>query len=178
VGKFITELKWHAVTGENGEWDKQTIMLDADYIYKSDTGIEVVAEKGFICDGLSIPFGFKWAVRPLGKGLRAGVSHDKLYKNKTSSRGTCDSILSEALKDCGINCFTRGVMWTAVRSFGWLFYAFIATTLLMATGCATVIPYAIKSISYISTGVKAMVFLDEAIAEKREKEKDDSNTNR
>jgi hypothetical protein len=179
MGRFISDLKWSAVSDKDGNWDKKTIHIDRDFMYITNDGIDVIVNKGFICDGLSIPYGFRWAVKPHGKGLRAGVIHDKIYDNKTKNRKLADKILLECLKDCGVSAPVRGIMWACVRSFGWLFYMLIISIItLLNTGCATVLPYIVKGANYISKGAMIYEHISNDDSANEEEDINDSDNNR
>jgi len=175
MGQFTSKCEWTAVSDEKGDWDKQTIILEENFGYVTKSGFGILVPKDFVCDGLSIPWGFKWLVKPLGKGVRAGIIHDYLYSTREKSRSFADKVMKECLSDCGVNWLTRGTMWLGVRGFGWLFYLLIFSMLIFSTGCSAIIPIMMEVIGYTSTGISIYKTIDDL---KSEDKADDSNTNR
>jgi len=58
-------------------WQRDKFRIDEDYYD---------VKKGFITDGLSIPFGFRWLFPPLGRAFGAGVLHDWNLQQKLGWR--------------------------------------------------------------------------------------------
>lgn len=89
---------------------------------------------GMITDFATIPHAFAAILPETGLGRRgrwgpAGVLHDWLYLSQTKPDGTqlgrkeADAVLREAMRDRGVARFYRAVIWSAVRVFGWVWWA-------------------------------------------------------
>lgn len=88
-----------------------------------ESGKVYVVDEGFITDGASVPrFAFVWLIAG-GKGLRAAILHDWLYKHamrlkQAESRDECDNVFWWALIDTGHGKDLADGMWDAVHLFG------------------------------------------------------------
>lgn len=75
---------------------------------------------GFVTDFASIPWVF-WTFLPSwGKYGKAAVLHDYLYQTHNVSRHMADVIFYEAMLVGGTAKWKAKVMYSAVRSWGWL----------------------------------------------------------
>ena len=85
---------------------------------------QIVLDKGFRCDGLSVPKIFRWYLPSWDKDNQlynlAGAIHDALYTFKGAnifSRSECDDIFRGLLRDSGISRFKAGLADKAVELF-------------------------------------------------------------
>jgi hypothetical protein len=81
-----------------------------------------VVPVGFITDGLSIPRFYRWRFSATGKGFRAAIAHDFLYRQALVPRAVCDQIFRDGLKFCGVNVWERNVMWATLKVGGGFAY--------------------------------------------------------
>ena len=106
-GKFIGKNQWK---------------LDKKFRYKSKLLGLITVPPGFVSDGASIPsilwsvVGSPWS----GDYPEAALVHDFLYFKQAHKRAHADRVFIEAMKVLGVNWFKRRLMYSAVRSFGWL----------------------------------------------------------
>lgn len=77
---------------------------------------------GFVTDGASIPRFYRWRFSPTGKGFRAAVAHDWLYREAVVPRGVCDQVFRDGLAFCGENGWNQRVIHAALRIGGWTSY--------------------------------------------------------
>ena len=77
---------------------------------------------GFVTDGLSIPRFYRWRFSASGKGFRAAICHDWLYRQATVPRGVCDQVFREGLEFCGVSWWERNVMWLTLKLGGGFAY--------------------------------------------------------
>ena len=119
---FMTELVIKPVNGN--EWELTENLIYSDD-YKDDV---IVVPKGFQMGLASIPRLLTWLFPVHGKHTRAAVVHDWLYANKgkllyvTYTRKEADFVFKTAMKELGVNWFKRNMMYTAVRTSGWLYW--------------------------------------------------------
>jgi len=96
--------------------------------YCSENNKTYVVNKDFVTDGASVPrFAFIWLIAG-GKGLRAAVLHDWLYKlgkkyKQVEDRDECDDVFWWALIDTGHGKDLADGMWDSVHLFGADHYA-------------------------------------------------------
>lgn len=90
-------------------------------------GVDITVPAGFKTDLASIPR----AVRPLisvhGKHTRAAVIHDYLYSiqkinGEWIKRSKADKVFHLAMLELGVGRFKARIMWSAVRSGGWVYF--------------------------------------------------------
>ena len=115
MAKFLTSLEMTPLG------DGKNFKLDESLIYSSDLVKErVIAPKGFITDGASIP----WIFRPIfpvwGRWGKAAVLHDWLYRETDYPKRLCDSMFDEAMKVLHVHEDKRNVIYKAVKYFGFL----------------------------------------------------------
>jgi hypothetical protein len=95
-------------------------------IYQSGLLLDrVTVGAGFRTDLASIPRPLWALLPPIGLWDRAAVVHDQLYATARSnqrivSRAEADAVLKEAMAVCGVDRFTRAVVWAGVRAGGWV----------------------------------------------------------
>jgi hypothetical protein len=77
---------------------------------------------GFVTDGLSIPWFYRWRFSPTGRGFRAAICHDWQYRNATVPRRVCDRVFRDGLKFCGVNWWDRNVMYAVLVIGGGVAY--------------------------------------------------------
>jgi len=77
-------------------------------------------ERGFITDGLSVPYLLFWLVSPTGKAMRSAVLHDYLLSmlQPWQSRMDADNAFLESMNDEGISAWRAYCMFAAVRVYG------------------------------------------------------------
>ena len=75
--------------------------------------------KGFITDFASVPRLFWIILPPDGKYTQAAVLHDYLYSTPRL-RKESDRIFKNAMKVLGVPMWKYGIMFSAVRMFGWI----------------------------------------------------------
>ena len=104
-------------------WNGRDWRLRSPLAFALD-GIVRVIPSGFVSDGKSIPFWYRWRFRQLGEGIRGAVIHDWIYRTPSVciSRTVADWIFAEAQRlDC-VGHHEIGVQWIAVRTGGWFSY--------------------------------------------------------
>jgi hypothetical protein len=74
--------------------------------------------KGFITDGVTIPWFLWWVMAPWGQETAAAIIHDWLYFTRQYDRKTCDLIFLEGLKVMKTPWLTRTFAYYVVRLFG------------------------------------------------------------
>lgn len=96
------------------------------YIGSLNSELFVDVPEGFITDFASIPRAFWTILPPDGQYTQAAVLHDFLYSKKGKvfeiplNRKDCDEIFAESMKVLGVSSWKINVMYSAVRSFGWI----------------------------------------------------------
>ena len=76
---------------------------------------------GFWTDGASVPRFMWWWTDPYsGPWVAPAIIHDGLYAAQVTSRKKADSVLYEAMLDCGVRRTQAALIWAAVRLFGGL----------------------------------------------------------
>lgn len=81
---------------------------------------QVVVPTGFMTDLASVPR-LPFAYWLAGNTSHApAVIHDFLYRTRMVSRAVADAVLAEAMAAVGEPAWRQGLMWLAVRLFGWL----------------------------------------------------------
>lgn len=89
-------------------------------IYVDDAREVIAVPAGFTTDLASVPRLFWAIIPPFGKYDGAAIVHDYLYSTQIYTRAKSDGILLEAMKAEGVSAFERWVIYSAVRSFGWI----------------------------------------------------------
>jgi hypothetical protein len=90
--------------------------------YSAILGREVVAPTDFISNFASVPAPGRILISGHGDDRWAAVIHDYLYAIKHNRR-QADDVFLEALECSGVNLIKRRLMYRAVRTGGWFFYA-------------------------------------------------------
>jgi len=80
----------------------------------------IVVPQGFLTDFASVPRFFWRIIPPDGEYTQAAVLHDFLYSIQDRERKASDKIFLEAMSVLEVPKWKRGVMYRAVRYFGWL----------------------------------------------------------
>ncbi len=104
------------------DYDLYEVQVAFDYHVGSKDSIDIIhIEKGFVCDGASIPQ-FAWSLigGPLGPYAPAAVVHDKLYKTQKRLREESDLIFYEAMQVLKVPFWKRWTMYHSVRTCGWM----------------------------------------------------------
>lgn len=76
----------------------------------------------FVTDGLSIPRLYRWRFSATGRGFRAAVCHDWLYRNANVPRSVCDRVFRDGLAFCGVSWYERNLMWLTLVIGGGVAY--------------------------------------------------------
>lgn len=82
----------------------------------------ITVPDGFVTDFASIPAPGRILISGHGQDRWAAVVHDYLYSIK-HDRKQADAVFLEALELMGVNLIKRRLMYRAVRTGGWFFYA-------------------------------------------------------
>lgn len=122
MSRFITPLITENIDGRQ-------IRIVRPFTFLTSAGDWLTIPEGFLCDGQSYPR-LLWMIdTPVGKGGRAGVVHDYLYwlngrvfpgVGKAFDREASDKIFREALLVSGLNAYSAGIRYWALRAFGWV----------------------------------------------------------
>jgi hypothetical protein len=113
---FTTPLDTRAVDGG--------YKLLAPLVYYSEILDDIiVAPIGFVTNFASVPAPFRVFISGHGEDRWAATIHDYLYGSAKYPRELADRLFLEAMKATGVNLFKRRLMYRAVRTGGWLFYA-------------------------------------------------------
>lgn len=98
--------------------------LEADFRFHSSWGT-ILVPKGFHTDGYSVPTALHSYCNPFAKGMQGSLAHDLLYSVESPykfTRKDADDIFLEGMKVCGVRFTKRMMIYSAVRSCGWMFY--------------------------------------------------------
>lgn len=82
--------------------------------------LELPIAKGFLTDLGSIPRPFQNLISPDGRGFRAFLAHDVMYRQQRIARVIADAILWSILIQDGVGTLTAFVIHRGVRWFGWM----------------------------------------------------------
>jgi hypothetical protein len=74
-----------------------------------------VVPAGFRTDSGSVPGVLTWLVPRTGKHNRACVVHDWMCQTRVVTRKDADGIFRRILRELGVGCFRRWVMYVGVR---------------------------------------------------------------
>ena len=106
-----------------GNWRGKRWRLCNELIWRYGCMVFVIPA-GFETDGASIPRFYRWRFDPFGKWIRAAVIHDWLYSNVAAythiDRKASDVAFRDLMKRECVCCWTRTVIYYAVRIGGWL----------------------------------------------------------
>ena len=99
--------------------DGKDFVLDNFLAFLTSQWGLIVAKKGFVSDGASIP----WIVRPWlpvwGPWGKPAVIHDYCYRKTHLSRKICDKIILEGMKVKKVQPVKMLAIYAALRLFGW-----------------------------------------------------------
>lgn len=98
------------------EVDSTTWELLGPIIYQGEFQ-QFTVPAGFKTDFASVPRVFIWLVPPYGLYTKAAILHDYLYVTKKVSRADADGIFRRSMRELGVSCLRRWLMWAAVRAF-------------------------------------------------------------
>jgi hypothetical protein len=112
---FKTHLDTRAV-------DNGYVLLAPLRYYSTLLDKEIEVPTGFFTDFASVPSVARVFISGHGKDRWAAVVHDYLY-SIGFDRKTADAIFLEAMAVSNVGFFKRRVMYRAVRTGGWMFYA-------------------------------------------------------
>jgi hypothetical protein len=90
--------------------------------YSETLGEVITVPDGFVTDFASIPRPGRILISGHGHDRWAAVVHDYLYHTRFD-RKKADAVFLEALEVSGVNVIKRRIMYRAVRTGGWFFYA-------------------------------------------------------
>ena len=107
VVKFIPAEKWY----KRARWE-----LVEDYTSVNE---EINVPSGFITDGASIPFMFRWIFSPTGRYFGAAIVHDYILVQEWDWPKANDQFEKE-MKALGIKSWRRFFILNAVRLWGWI----------------------------------------------------------
>lgn len=111
-GRFVSDL-WVRPLLDGRNWE----IVDHPFSYLSSKGL-IVVPVGFVTDFASVPR-ILWDVYPpWGTYGWAAVIHDFLYTTQLFDRENSDYFLLEAMGASGVDEWTRGSIYDAVRSCG------------------------------------------------------------
>lgn len=102
----------------NDKWDGVNYVLVRDWllVFENERGrLELRIKAGFITDGGSIPWWYRWRLSPTGAYLIAYLAHDGIYATEALSRSDADWILLELIEELGGNWGIRNEVYVAVR---------------------------------------------------------------
>lgn len=96
-------------------------VVQEEIVYYSERlGTTITVLPGYETDLASIPWFYRWRFNPEGPWWRAAIIHDILYGAEVFSRGSCDEVLRDAMRDDGIGWYYSNVFYLAVRTGGGL----------------------------------------------------------
>lgn len=104
-------------------WDFYYISADLLWTPDSSTDISVAnirVPKGFVTDLASIPRIFWSLLPPTATYAYPAIIHDYLYWTQPCDRAEADRILKIAMRELKVSSSRVHVIYTAVRSVGWL----------------------------------------------------------
>lgn len=107
VVKFIPAEKWY----KRAKWE---LMEDYTSVNK-ETNVPI----GFITDGASIPFMFRWIFSPTGRYFGAAIVHDYILVEEWDWPKANDEFEKE-MKALGVKRWRRFFILNAVRLWGWI----------------------------------------------------------
>lgn len=117
MAEFVTSL----IIQDN---DGFPFTLMRDLVYKSDVlDAALVIPAGFNTDYASIPAIVQLLLPKVGRYDRAAVLHDYLYTMQFCDRGTADRVLKEAMKVLHVPGWRIALIYSGVRSGGWVAWA-------------------------------------------------------
>ncbi len=121
-----SELKLDRIKGTNTYKLRNGFYLSIasiDYGINSHFNFSFGVPANFVTDLASIPYGFRFLIRPDGPWAVAAIVHDFLYtKEANCPRWMADVQFFTVLRAFGVPLITCIVFWSAVTMFGWMFY--------------------------------------------------------
>ncbi|MBW1635268.1 MAG: DUF1353 domain-containing protein [Deltaproteobacteria bacterium] len=93
---------------------------DMEFFYGKNDSLKAEIDEGFVTDFATIPFPV-CLIYPSDRedyALPSAV-HDRLYATKDYSKLMADAIFYQAMKESGVNLFTRTLFFIGVALFGW-----------------------------------------------------------
>lgn len=123
--QFISLLNLQEYTPNKVPVPDEWVLIDPLIALRSNgTKVDkIIAPRGFITDLASIPQPFRGVFNVNGLLRAPAVIHDWLYCSQRYSRAEADAIFLEAMEARGISWVTRYAAYSAVRSFGWIYYS-------------------------------------------------------
>ena len=119
-----------ATSNSNAKWlstdDSHILQTNISTVIRdeNDSYFEILLDKGYRCDGLSVPKFFRWYLPSWDKDNSdynlAGAIHDALYTVKGANlftREECDDVFRGLLRDSGISRAKAGLADMAVGLF-------------------------------------------------------------
>lgn len=108
------------------EWIVERPILYVSKLASAVLGVNTVLQvrAGFKTDLASIPRAFLAVVTPNGRERLAAIIHDYLYETQPAwcTRKLADQIFLEAMRSLGESWWRRSLMYSAVRTGGWLYW--------------------------------------------------------
>lgn len=118
---FLTRLRLeeHVVDGYSlpREW-----VLLGPLVYRAADGTVYIVPKGFVTDLASIPRPLRGLIETNDASRAPAVLHDYLYCLQLETRQRADALFREALQVRHVPPFRRNLMWSAVRTAGWIYW--------------------------------------------------------
>jgi|SRR3569623_156707 len=119
MSRFLTRLTMQAADDtDDGKW-----VLTAPLVFESDVARALITvPAGFQTDLASVPRlpVVYWLTGATSNA--AAVVHDYLYSTRILPRDVADAVLREASAVTDVPAWRRGLMWAAVRVFGWRYW--------------------------------------------------------
>jgi len=105
------------------DWNGRDWRILNDLAFRLDGHLYVIPA-GFVTDGKSIPFWYRWRFRQLGEGLRAAIIHDWIYRAASVQipRQVADWCFLEGQKIDRASHYESWLQYVAVRTGGWASY--------------------------------------------------------
>ena len=121
--KLVLEEHMRGARSVPGEW-----VLHFPLIYDSFRG-PITVPRGFVTDLASIPQIVRNLLDVNDAHRRAAVLHDYGYVMQFLTRKETDDMFLEAMEVCGVPAWKRYLMYSAVRTGGWIYWNIRSKTL-------------------------------------------------
>jgi len=77
-----------------------------------------IVNAGFVSDGVTVPYLFRWFIHQHGALFKAAVLHDFLYKNEVESKQYADKAFYNTAIYYKVNIIKAKIAYFAVKLFG------------------------------------------------------------
>lgn len=98
--------------------DGHNFTLLNDLVYVTAMGAILTIPAGTTTDGASTPAALWSAIPPFGKGWKAYILHDWLYRATGMGKTNCDDLLKEALLSLGVDSILAETIYQGVKIGG------------------------------------------------------------